>query len=36
VGARTIVVTPQEFGAIWRSDAEKWARVVLLAGIKPE
>jgi tripartite-type tricarboxylate transporter receptor subunit TctC len=36
VGARTMVVSPQEFGALWRSDTEKWAKVVELAGIKPE
>jgi tripartite-type tricarboxylate transporter receptor subunit TctC len=36
VGARTMVVSPQEFGVLWRSDTEKWAKVVELAGIKPE
>jgi tripartite-type tricarboxylate transporter receptor subunit TctC len=28
--------TPSEFGAFLRSEREKWARVVKLAGLKAE
>jgi len=27
-------VTPQQFGAIWRRDTEKWAKVVKFAAGK--
>jgi len=34
VGGRPILVTPQQFGAIWRRDTEKWAKVVKFAAGK--
>jgi len=34
VGGRPILVTPQPFGAIWRRDTEKWAKVVKFAAGK--
>jgi tripartite-type tricarboxylate transporter receptor subunit TctC len=34
LGGRPIVLTAQEFGNIWVSDTEKWAKVVKFAGVK--
>jgi len=34
VGGRPNLVTPQQFGAIWRRDTEKWAKVVKFAAGK--
>ena len=34
VGGQPILVTPQEFGAMWRRDTEKWAKVVKFAAGK--
>jgi tripartite-type tricarboxylate transporter receptor subunit TctC len=36
VGGRPIIVTPDEFGRLWRADADKWAEVVKVTGIKQE
>src|SRR4029450_5018758 len=36
VGGRPIVVTPEEFGRRWHADAEKWAKVVQITGVKQE
>jgi len=35
-GTETVGSTPEEFAALIRSDIEKWAKVVKVAGIKPE
>ncbi|TMK05817.1 MAG: tripartite tricarboxylate transporter substrate binding protein, partial [Alphaproteobacteria bacterium] len=34
VGGQPILVTPQEFGTMWRRDTEKWAKVVRFAAGK--
>jgi tripartite-type tricarboxylate transporter receptor subunit TctC len=36
VGGRPIVMTPEEFGKLWRRDTDKWAKVVKSAAAKPE
>jgi len=36
VGAEVVAAGPDEFAALQRSEAEKWAKVIKEAGIKPE
>jgi tripartite-type tricarboxylate transporter receptor subunit TctC len=36
VGGRPILVTPEQFGAMWQRDTDKWAKVVKFAGAKRE
>jgi tripartite-type tricarboxylate transporter receptor subunit TctC len=36
VGGRPIVLTSEQFGELWRRDTDKWAKVVKLAGAKPQ
>jgi tripartite-type tricarboxylate transporter receptor subunit TctC len=36
VGGRPIIMTPEQFGGLWRRDTDKWARVVKSAAAKPE
>ena len=36
VGGTPLLYTPAEFGAVIRADTEKWAKVIISAGIKPE
>jgi tripartite-type tricarboxylate transporter receptor subunit TctC len=36
VGGRPIVMTPEQFGKLWRRDTDKWAKVVKSAAAKPE
>ena len=35
-GAEVVVSTPEEYAAILRRDAEKWAGVIRAAGIQPQ
>jgi tripartite-type tricarboxylate transporter receptor subunit TctC len=36
VGGRPILVTAEQFGAMWQRDTDKWAKVVKFAGAKRE
>ena len=36
VATTPMVFTPAEFGGYVKSETEKWGRVVMLAGVKPE
>ncbi len=36
IGAEVVGNTPDEFGAYWRAEIPKWAKVVKAAGIKPQ
>ncbi len=36
LGGRPIVLSAQELGKLWSADTEKWAKLVKLAGVKPE
>jgi len=36
LGGRPIVLSAHELGKLWSADTEKWAKLVKLAGVKPE
>ena len=36
LGSTALAGTPADFGKLIREDAEKWAKVIKFAGIKPE
>jgi tripartite-type tricarboxylate transporter receptor subunit TctC len=36
LGGRPIVLSADDFGKIWVTDTEKWAKVVKFAGVKAE